>query len=191
MSLKLLRSTRRLSLSSRPSTPLTFLPHLTRAQSKPQLLLRPKAISSLRPFHTSLPHSRRPSPVSTNDHRPLDGSSYAIGPTTPPLDERTLGAFWDSLVATYPNSPALVSRHEAADIHELSYAGGRSEGDCLRWSYAEMGDQVDALARGFLKMGLKKGDRVGAYLGNGSTYALLQWATAKVRSIPSSPAFAS
>lgn len=88
-------------------------------------------------------------------------------------------------MATYPDSPALVSRHEAPDIHSFSYEGGKNEGDCLRWSYAEMADQVDALARGLLKMGLSKGDRVGAYLGNGSTYALLQWATAKVR--PPSP----
>lgn len=39
---------------------------------------------------------------------------------------------------------------------------------------------VDALARGLLDNGIKKGDRVGVFLGNNSTYACLQWATAKV-----------
>jgi acyl-CoA synthetase (AMP-forming)/AMP-acid ligase II len=34
-----------------------------------------------------------------------------------------------------------------------------------------------------LKLGVKKGDRIGVYLGNGSAYALLQWTTAKLGAI--------
>lgn len=121
---------------------------------------------------------------------PHDGLSSVIGPTSPPLDERTLGQFWDDLVARYPDSPALVSSHEFSTVHSLDHppygleslgpAGSVSKDDCLRWDFKEMGKYVDAVARGLLKMGLKRGDRIGVYLGNGSAYAMLQWASAKV-----------
>ncbi|KAM0789891.1 hypothetical protein ACM66B_006734 [Microbotryomycetes sp. NB124-2] len=46
-----------------------------------------------------------------------------------------------------------------------------------------MNEHVDALARGLLKQGVEKGDRVGVFLGNGSAYALLQWALAKIGAV--------
>lgn len=125
-----------------------------------------------------------------NDTVPHDGLSSVVGPTSPPLDERTLGQFWDDLVARYPDSPALVSSHEFSTVYSLDHpahsvesmgpAGSISKEDCLRWDFKEMGRYVDAVARGLLKMGLKRGDRIGVYLGNGSAYAMLQWASAKV-----------
>jgi fatty-acyl-CoA synthase len=121
-------------------------------------------------------------------HRPLTSKPHLVssvaGPTSTPLEERTLGDFWNAQVKAYPNSPALVSRHEAPDTHSLEYLGGELAGEeCLRWSYQQLDREVDSLARGLLKMGVKKGDRVGAYLSNSSPYVLLQWATAKVSSL--------
>lgn len=117
----------------------------------------------------------------SNLTKPVNNISSVFGPTTPPLDERTLGEFWNDLIASYPTSPALVCRHENRDIHSTEYRGGIwKEEDCLRYNFREMGEKVDQLARGMMSLGFKKGDRVGAYLGNGSAYALLQWATAKV-----------
>ncbi|KAM0746277.1 acetyl-CoA synthetase-like protein [Meredithblackwellia eburnea MCA 4105] len=121
------------------------------------------------PAYSTPPPTARPTQV------PVDNISYTIGPNHPPLDERTLASFWNETVAKYPDSPALVSRWEREDHH----VEGKGEIG-LRWSYKEMDEHVEALAKGLLKMGLKKGDRIGVFLGNGSAYAALQWATAKV-----------
>lgn len=117
---------------------------------------------------------------------PINGESYTVGPTSEPLENRTLGDFFEATVRLYPESPALISRHEAPNTHSLAYAGGDLVNEeCLRWNYVEFQENVDALARGLLKMGLKsqsirvmregsadgvrtEGDRVGAFLGNGS-----------------------
>jgi hypothetical protein len=124
---------------------------------------------------------------SSQDHRPIDNMSHAVGTHETPLDERSFGQFWSDMVSTYPESPALVVRHEPSGYHSLDNTVAYEEiengewQNCLRWNYAEMDKHVEALARGLVtKLGLRKGDRVGAYLGNGSAYACLQWATAKV-----------
>ena len=119
---------------------------------------------------------------------PLNNVSHVQGPQDVPLLSHTLGEFWDSIQAKYPTSPALISRHETRDQHQFDSEPGHVVGEgedssrCLRWTFEEMGRGVDALARGLLHQGVKKGDRVGVFLGNNSTYACLQWATAKVRS---------
>lgn len=147
------------------------------------------------PKRVPTPHSPSPTqllnltrPFSATPKRPtvpLTPLSTVSGPLSPPLITQPLGTFWDSQVAKYGSSPALVCRHETRNQHSFDspagHLAGENEGDCLRWNYEEMGEAVDALARGLLKMGVKKGDRVGVFLGNGSAYATLQWATAKVR----------
>ncbi|KAL8291510.1 hypothetical protein RQP46_002488 [Phenoliferia psychrophenolica] len=128
---------------------------------------------------SSILHTPYPTPAPIDP--PINGLSSVVGSTSPPLDERTLGAFWDATVAGYPTSPALVSRWERPDQHLPTRPTGGLDGEeCLRWSFEEMDRNVDALARGMLAMGLKKGDRVGVFLGNGSAYAMMQWASAKV-----------
>ncbi|KAE8245380.1 hypothetical protein A4X13_0g5951 [Tilletia indica] len=65
--------------------------------------------------------------------------------------------------------------------------------DCLRWTFAELNEHVDALAIGLEhQLGLRKGDRVAILMGNSSAYLALQWALAKLGSImvPLNPAFA-
>ncbi|KAK4054055.1 hypothetical protein OIO90_003700 [Microbotryomycetes sp. JL221] len=129
-------------------------------------------------------------PLSTTSRRlvkPINGLSDVVGPTSPPLLEQTLGQFWQDLVDKYPNSPALVSRHEVHDQHSLTstpgHRVGQGEKECLRWTFDQMNKHVDALARGLLKQGVTKGDRIGVFLGNGSAYALLQWALAKIGAV--------
>jgi fatty-acyl-CoA synthase len=50
----------------------------------------------------------------------------------------------------------------------------------IRWTYAEFGRRVDALASGMLQAGLEKGDRVGVWAPNVAEWALTQYATAKL-----------
>ena len=56
--------------------------------------------------------------------------SYAAGETTPGLIEETIGANFEGTVASYGDNEALVE-----------YATGR------RWTYAELDQDVNALAR--------------------------------------------
>ncbi len=88
--------------------------------------------------------------------------SQVRGATSPPLLETTIGAALDAAIKRWPNAEALVSVHQS-----------------VRWTYAEFGRRVDALAAGLLGLGLKPGDRVGVWAPNCAEWTLVQFATAK------------
>jgi AMP-binding enzyme len=120
-------------------------------------------------------------PSSTWTQVPTEGLSQVAGPTDEPLLEGTLGGFFNKLVARQGDRPALVSRHEPLDPYgDRSPRWSGAAADCLRWSYSQFDEHIDQLARGLLQMGIQKGDRVGVFMLNSSSYAALQWATAKV-----------
>lgn len=68
--------------------------------------------------------------------------SYACGTSLVPLSGATLGGALDHTVARFASRNALISPTQK-----------------VRWTYAELGSQVDQLAAGLLKMGLTRGDR--------------------------------
>jgi fatty-acyl-CoA synthase len=90
-------------------------------------------------------------------------ASYAHGAGAVPLLGETIGANLERTVARVPESEALVSCHQG-----------------VRFTWAELNDAVDALARGLLGFGLEQGDRVGVWSPNGYEWALTQYATAKL-----------
>jgi fatty-acyl-CoA synthase len=92
--------------------------------------------------------------------------SYEKGETEPALLEETIGANFERTVAAHPDREALVE-----------VASGR------RWTWQELNDDVDALARGLLAAGIAKGDRVGVWAPNCAEWTLAQYATAKVGAI--------
>src|SRR6188474_1325192 len=92
--------------------------------------------------------------------------AYARGETSPALIEQTIGANFESTVASYGDHEALVE-----------YASGR------RWTYAELDRDVNALARGLIGAGVEKGDRVGVWSPNCAEWTITQYATAKVGAI--------
>jgi fatty-acyl-CoA synthase len=92
--------------------------------------------------------------------------SHTVGETEPPLIEQTIGDNFDATVARFPDREALV------DV-----AQGR------RWTYAELKEDVDRLARALLAVGVAKGDRVGIWAPNCSEWTLTQYATAKIGAI--------
>jgi fatty-acyl-CoA synthase len=49
----------------------------------------------------------------------------------------------------------------------------------VRWTYAELGARVDALAAGLLALGLEPGDRIGIWSPNNFEWVVTQFATAK------------
>ncbi len=92
--------------------------------------------------------------------------SYAVGETTPPLLEQTIGDNLDATVARWPERLALV--------------------DCaqgIRWTYAEFAAEVDTMARALLAVGLHGGDRVGIWSPNCAEWTVVQYATAKIGAI--------
>jgi fatty-acyl-CoA synthase len=92
--------------------------------------------------------------------------SYTSATSDTPLLGDTIGANFDRTVAAFPGRLALV------DIP----AG-------LRYSYAELRREVDALALGLLAAGIGKGDRVGIWSPNRAEWTVTQYATAKIGAI--------
>jgi fatty-acyl-CoA synthase len=92
--------------------------------------------------------------------------SYTAGPTGPALLEQTIGDNLDAAVAAWGDREALVDRAQG-----------------VRMTYAELGAEVDRLARALLAAGLGKGDRIGIWSPNTAEWVLTQFATAKVGAI--------
>jgi fatty-acyl-CoA synthase len=92
--------------------------------------------------------------------------SYTSATSGTPLLGDTIGANFDRTAAAFPGRLALV------DVP----AG-------LRYSYAELKDDVDALAYALLGMGIVKGDRVGIWSPNRAEWTVTQYATAKIGAI--------
>ncbi|MGH9042505.1 MAG: AMP-binding protein [Acidimicrobiia bacterium] len=88
--------------------------------------------------------------------------SYAHGASATPLIGETIGENLERTVATNPDGLALVSRHQD-----------------LRFTYAELDDAVNEVARGLMALGLEPGDRVGIWSPNVAEWVLVQYSTAK------------
>src|SRR5207237_4462117 len=89
--------------------------------------------------------------------------SYAHGACDVPLMGETIGANFKRTVARVPDADALVSCHQD-----------------LRYTYAELDEQVDRVARGVMGLGLGRGDRVGMWSPNCAERTFVQYATAQV-----------
>ncbi len=92
--------------------------------------------------------------------------SHAVGELDPPLLEQTIPDNLDATVARFGERDALVDVAQG-----------------IRWTYAELGAEVDRLARALLAAGVAKGDRVGIWAPNCAQWTVVQYATAKIGSI--------
>jgi fatty-acyl-CoA synthase len=88
--------------------------------------------------------------------------SYAHGAGAAPLLGETIGENLDRTVARFGDREALVSVHQDR-----------------RFTYRELGDAVDRLARALLASGVRPGDRLGIWSPNCAEWVLLQYATAR------------
>jgi fatty-acyl-CoA synthase len=88
--------------------------------------------------------------------------SYAHGTSTTPLLGQTIGASFDTAVAAHGEREALVVCHQG-----------------VRWTYAELGERVDQLARALVAWGLRPGDRMGIWSPNCAEWVVVQYASAK------------
>ncbi|MFI9273001.1 AMP-binding protein [Kitasatospora sp. NPDC052896] len=92
--------------------------------------------------------------------------SHDRGSTDTPLLTETIGANLDRTVALFGDREALVD-----------LPSGR------RWTYRQLADEVDVVARGLLSLGVRTGDRVGVWSPNCPEWVLLQYATARIGAV--------
>ena len=92
--------------------------------------------------------------------------SYASGAADTGLLGITIGDMLDRTVAQHGANEAIVVRHQG-----------------IRWTYAEFGGRVDALARALMALGVARGDRVGMWSTNRAEWTLTQFATSKIGAV--------
>ncbi|MDI5980892.1 AMP-binding protein [Amycolatopsis magusensis] len=92
--------------------------------------------------------------------------SYSSGASAKSLLGETIGACFDNAVEDFGSRDALVDRPT-----------GR------RWTYAELGAEVDVFALGLLDHGIQPGDRVGIWAPNCAEWVIVQYACAKIGAI--------
>ncbi len=92
--------------------------------------------------------------------------SYDAGPADVPILEETIGANFERTAAAHPHVDALVE-----------VATGR------RWTYSELDDEINTVARGVMAAGLAAGDRIGIWAPNCAEWVLVQFAAAKIGAI--------
>ncbi|HJV07526.1 MAG TPA: AMP-binding protein [Chromobacteriaceae bacterium] len=89
-------------------------------------------------------------------------ASYVHGASAQPLLGQTIGQFFDEACQRFASYEALVVRHQS-----------------IRWTYAELGEQVTRLACSLMRLGLQPGERIGLWSQNNTEWVLMQFATAK------------
>jgi fatty-acyl-CoA synthase len=87
--------------------------------------------------------------------------SYVSGVSDVPLLYETIGSALDRAADRWGDRVALVVPHQD-----------------VRWTWAEFRDRAEALAAGFVALGLEPGDRVGIWSPNKAEWVLTQFATA-------------
>lgn len=92
--------------------------------------------------------------------------SMVAGPTEPKLLDITLGELLTLQALQYGGIECLV----------FPWTGAR-------WTYGQLKDETDRLARGMLASGIQKGDRVGIMAGNCEQYISVFFAAARVGAI--------
>jgi len=102
----------------------------------------------------------------SSEQQGVENLSYAQGASTARLSGLTMGELLDRTAARYPDNPALIVRHQ----HK-------------RYSYCEFLREVERAARGLLRLGIQKGERVGIWSTNYAEWVITQFAVAKVGAI--------
>lgn len=97
---------------------------------------------------------------------PTEQLSIVYGPTQPELLDITLGELLTLQSIRYGDYECLV----------FPWTGAR-------WTYADLSDEADRVARGLLAKGIQKGDRIGIMAGNCEQYISVFFAAARVGAV--------
>ena len=88
--------------------------------------------------------------------------SYAFRGSEKPLIGMTIGDMFDEIAEKYPDNDAIISIHQGK-----------------RYTYRELQKELTRAAKGFMALGLKKGDRLAIWATNLAEWIITQFATAK------------
>ena len=88
--------------------------------------------------------------------------SYVNGTGDQPLLYQTVGATLELAAERWPTRDALIIPQQD-----------------IRWSWRQLNDEADRMARGFVSLGLKPGDRIGIWSPNRVEWIVTQFASAK------------
>lgn len=104
-------------------------------------------------------------PATAVDHdlTPRDGKAHVVGDKGPELWRRTIPGQLARTVEAFGDREAAVFCEQG-----------------VRWTWAELSKEADALAAGLMDLGLKKGDRIGIWSPNRYEWVLTQFATARI-----------
>lgn len=94
------------------------------------------------------------------------GLSYDCGPAEPDLVYMTIGECLHRMAEERPGKDLLISMHQG-----------------IRFTYEEFNHLTDQLAKGFLRLGVGRGDRVGIWAVNCWEWVAVQFATAKIGAV--------
>ncbi len=89
--------------------------------------------------------------------------SHDTGAVSTPLIDQTISHNLAATIAAHAEREALVVRHQG-----------------VRWTYRELGERVDELARALVARGFAQGDRIGIWAPNCAEWVLVQFATARI-----------
>ena len=93
--------------------------------------------------------------------------STVEGARHPPLDNRTLPEYFSSeILSRRPERRALICLQERPRAHGGPLPSSKGVEGHLSWDFNEFDNHINALARGLIGLGVKKGDRVGVIMGN-------------------------
>ncbi|HEU4354032.1 MAG TPA: AMP-binding protein, partial [Actinomycetota bacterium] len=92
--------------------------------------------------------------------------SYVSGPSERPLLARTIGGELDHALRLHGDREALVSRQQG-----------------LRYTYAELHERAERVARALMALGVHAGDRVGIWSPNRAEWVITQYGAAKAGAI--------
>ena len=97
---------------------------------------------------------------------PVDGLSLVRGPTDTPLSDETVHGMLAAAARRWPQRDAAVFIEQG-----------------LRWTWLQLQQQVECAAAGLVRLGVKKGDRVGIWSPNRAEWLVTQFATARIGAI--------
>ncbi|CAI6341100.1 unnamed protein product [Periconia digitata] len=114
------------------------------------------------------------SPRLLRSSRGILTQACCTGPSTPSLLEQTVPQHFAGIVSNHGDRDAVISHHQNTVL-----------------TYSDLDRDSNAVARGLINLGVRKGDRVAVSLGNNVEYATATYALFKLGAIlvPLNPAF--
>ncbi|MGA2985350.1 MAG: AMP-binding protein [Terriglobia bacterium] len=102
----------------------------------------------------------------SHEQEQVENLSYSHGIGLSPLVGLTVGELLDRTANRYPERPALIACHQNK-----------------RYTYSQFLREVERAARGLLRLGIQKGERVGIWSTNCAEWVIAQFAVAKIGAI--------